>query len=236
MSTSKTRFAQPDETMPFRRHLKKAVKYLNIALPTFTGTFTATLPEEKRWRIEVCIPGRTFVPTTDPIEFTLDAPTWSLGRSMAAHITFGRIYEVYNKDLEDTVYRICGRRDHQWEMVRTRKDESIASYIQDMDQHIRRLENQMCDSMKETRKLIIRNIELEDEIKATRDGYEEEISVLLERYEKLKKKLERAEEKLDQGENLHNEDSDAAFISNDADYEDDDEEEDMMESSTDQNF
>ena len=94
----------------------------------------------------------------------------------------------------------------------------------------------MYDNLKNTRKLITRNIELEDEIKATRDGYEEEISVLLEKQEKLKKKLERAEEKLDQGENLHNDDSDAAFISNDADYEDDDDEEDMMESSTDQNF
>ena len=55
----------------------------------------------------------------------------------------------------------------------------------------------MHGSMKNTRKLITRNIELEDEIKETRDGYEEEISVLLERYKKLKKKLERVEEKLD---------------------------------------
>lgn len=236
MSTSKTRFAQPDETMPFGQRLKNVVKYLNIALPTFTGTFTATLPEEKRWRIDVHIPGRTFGNTTRDIDFFFNAPTWTLGRSIAAQNTFGRICEEYNQDLEGTIYRICGRRDRYGEVVRTREDESIASYIQDQEQHIRRMENQMYDSLKNTRKLITRNIELEDEIKATRDGYEEEISVLLERNEKLKKKLERAEEKLDQGENLHNDDSDAAFISNDADYEDDDDEEDMMESSTDQNF
>ena len=30
---------------------------------------------------------------------------------MAAHITFGRICEVYHKELEDTVYQICGRRE-----------------------------------------------------------------------------------------------------------------------------
>ena len=114
MSTPRTKFAQPDETMLFRRHLKNVMKYLNIALPTFTGTFTTTLLEEKCWEIEVYIPGRTFAPTMEPIEFFLDAPTWSLGRSMATHITFGSICEEYNKDLEDTIYRIFGRRDHQW--------------------------------------------------------------------------------------------------------------------------
>ena len=52
---------------------------------------------------------------------------------MAAHITFGRICEVYHKELEDTVYQICGLRDEEWEMIRTRKDGSIATYILEMD-------------------------------------------------------------------------------------------------------
>ena len=51
------------------------------------------------------------MPVTEPIEFSFDAPTWSLGKSMAAHITMGRIGEVYHKDLKDTIYQICGRRD-----------------------------------------------------------------------------------------------------------------------------
>ena len=49
--------------------------------------------------IQVQIPGRTFTPVTQPIEFSFDAPTWSLGKSMTAHITMGRIGEVYHKDL-----------------------------------------------------------------------------------------------------------------------------------------
>ena len=47
---------------------------------------------------------------------------------MAAHIAMGHISEVYNKDLMDTIYQICGRRDEQWEMICTRRDKSIAAY------------------------------------------------------------------------------------------------------------
>ena len=48
---------------------------------------------------------------------------------MAAHITMGRIGEVYHKELKDTIYQICGRRDEQWEMINTRKDRSIVAFI-----------------------------------------------------------------------------------------------------------
>ena len=57
---------------------------------------------------------------------------------MAAHIAMGRIDEVYSKDLKDTIYQICGHQDEELEMIRTRKDGSIAAYIQEMDQHIHR--------------------------------------------------------------------------------------------------
>ena len=66
--------------------MKEVTRYLNIGIPSFTGTYTATLPKEERWMIRVQVPGRTFMPVTEPIEFSFDAPTWSLGRSMAAHI------------------------------------------------------------------------------------------------------------------------------------------------------
>lgn len=238
MSTPIIEFAQPDETMPFGRRLKEIVKYLQIALPSMTGTFIATLPEEKRWRIEVHIPGRTFEKTTEPINFFLEAPNWSLGRSIAAHAALGRICEEYHKDLKGTPYRMCGRRDHQGEIVRTRDDDTTASYIQDLEEHIRKLENQMHRGMKNTRKLMTRKTELEDELKEAHDGHEEEIRVLLEKYEDLKKKLEEAEEKLDQGENIQEDNSDGCFISQDDDYEDTDDGEagvDLMESSTDEN-
>ena len=44
--------------------------------------------------IRVQVPGSTFMPVTEPIEFSFDTPTWSLGKSIAAHIAMGRIGEV----------------------------------------------------------------------------------------------------------------------------------------------
>ena len=170
MADSRNKFTQPDDDTPFGRHLKEVTRYLNVGIPSFTGTFTATLPEEECWTIQVRVPGRTFTPVTEPIEFSFDARTWSLGKSMAAHIAIGRIGELYNKDLKDTTYQICGRRDEQWEMIRTRKDKSIAAYIQELNQHIRRYENQMCANMIDTKKVMTRNMELEEELKETRDG------------------------------------------------------------------
>ena len=122
MTNAKIKYAQPDEGTPFGFHLKEVTKYLNIGVPSFMGTYNATLPEEECWMIQVQVPGRTFMPVTEPIEFSFDAPTWSLGKSMASHITIGRIGEVYQEDLKDTTYQICGRRDEQWEMISTRKD------------------------------------------------------------------------------------------------------------------
>ena len=87
--------------------------------------------------IQVQVPGRTFSSTSKPIEFSFEAPTWSLGKSMEAHITLGRIGEVYHRELKDTIYQICGRRDEQWEMISTRKDRSIATFIQELNHHIR---------------------------------------------------------------------------------------------------
>ncbi|SPT18157.1 unnamed protein product [Triticum aestivum] len=189
MANSRNKFAQPDEDTPFGRHLKEVTRYLNIGIPSFTGTYTATLPEEERWKIRVQVPGRTFTPVTEPIEFSFDAPIWSLGKSMAAHIAMGRIGEVYHRDLKDTIYQICGRRDEQWEVISTRRDKSIATYIQELNQHIRRQENQMCASMIDMNKVMTRNMELEEELKSTRDGYKEEIAILVEKNDDLTRKL-----------------------------------------------
>ena len=180
---------QPDEDTPFGRHLKEVTKYLNIGIPSITGTYNATLPEEESWKIQVHIPGRTFVPVTEPIRLVFEAPTWSLGKSMAAHIAMGRIGEVYHQELKDTIYQICGRRDAQWEMISTKKDGSIAAFIQEQNQHIRRQENQMCADMIDLKKALTKITELEEELKSTRDGYEEEIATLMEKNDDLKKKL-----------------------------------------------
>ena len=91
MADSRNKFAQSDEDTPFGRHLKEVTRYLNIGIPSFTGSYNATLPEEERWMIQVQVPGRTFMPVTEPIEFYFDAPTWSLGKSMVAHIAMGAL-------------------------------------------------------------------------------------------------------------------------------------------------
>ena len=159
---------------------------------------------------------------------------------MAAHIAMGRIGEVYHKDLKDTIYQICGRRDEQWEMINTRRDKSIAAYTQELNQHIRRQENQMCASMIDLKKVMTRNMELEEELKNTRDGYEEEIIVPLEKNEDLKKKLgvfmgdPAPEEDIRSEDYIIIDDTDS-----DPDSDDDYEDEagaDIMESSSDQSF
>ena len=108
---------------------------------------------------------------------------------MAAHITMGCIGEVYHKDLKDTIYQIYGRRDEQWEIVSTKKDRSIAAFIQELNQHIRRQENQMCADMIDLKKAMTRITEMEEELKSTRGGYEEEIATLLEKNDDLIKKI-----------------------------------------------
>ena len=74
-------------------------------------------------------------------------------------------------------------------MISTRRDRSIATFIQELNQHIRRQENQMCASMIDLKKVMTRNMELKEELKSTCDGYEEEIAAVLEKNEDLKKKL-----------------------------------------------
>ncbi|XBI40327.1 hypothetical protein VPH35_124927 [Triticum aestivum] len=126
-------------------------------------------------------------------------------------------------------------------MISTRRDKSIAAYIQELNQDIRRQENQMCASMIDLKKVVTRNMELEEELKSTRDGYEEEISVILQKNEDMKKKLGVfMGDPTPGGDDDHPEDY--IIIDNtdsNPDSDDDYEDEggaDIMESSFDQNF
>ena len=74
-------------------------------------------------------------------------------------------------------------------MISTRKDRSIAAFIQELNQHIRRQENQMCAGMIDLKKAMTRITELEEELKAMREDYEEEIVVLVEKNDDLIKKI-----------------------------------------------
>ena len=166
---------------------------------------------------------------------------------MAARIAMGRIGEIYKQELKDTIYQICGRRDEQCEMISTRKDMSIAAFIQELNHHIRRQENQMCASMIDLKKAMIRITELEEELKSTRDGYEEEMTILVEKNDDVTRKLgvfmgdpvpggEDDEPKEVRFEDyIIIDDTDSDPDDSDDDYEDE-AGADIMESSTDQNF
>ena len=121
---------------------------------------------------------------------------------MASHITIGRIGEVYQEDLKDTIYQICGRRNEQWEIVSTKKDRSIAAFIQELNQHIRRQENQMCNDMIELKNAKGRIIELEGEMKTLRKDYMDEIVAVVRHNNDLKYEIEELKKKLE----LKNED------------------------------
>ena len=132
-------------------------------------------------------------------------------------------------------------------MISTRKDRSIAAFIEELNQHICRQENQMCASMRDLRKVMTKNLELEEELKYTRDGYEEEITILVEKNDDLTKKLgvfmgdpaPGGED--DEPKEIRSEDY---IIINDTDSDPDDSDDDyedeagadIMESSTDQYF
>ena len=128
-------------------------------------------------------------------------------------------------------------------MSSTKKDGSIAAFIQEQNQHIRRQDNQMCADMIELKKALTKITELEEELKSTRDGYEEEIATLLEKNDDLIKKIG-----VSMGDPTPGgEDDDSTCPENyiiiddtDSDPSDDDFEDeagaDIMESSTDQNF
>ncbi|XBI81093.1 hypothetical protein VPH35_090086 [Triticum aestivum] len=74
-------------------------------------------------------------------------------------------------------------------MITTRKDRSIAAYIQELNQHIRRQENQMCADMEDLQKAMTKIKELEEELKATCKDYMEEIVALMRQDGDLKEKI-----------------------------------------------
>ncbi|XBI08518.1 hypothetical protein VPH35_136241 [Triticum aestivum] len=128
-------------------------------------------------------------------------------------------------------------------MISTKKDRSIAAFIQEQNQHIRRQENQMCTGMIDLKKALTKITELEEELKATREDYMEEIVALVEKNDDLEKKIG-----VFMGDPaLGGEDDDCACPDNyiiiddtDSDPSEDDFVDeagaDIMESSTDQNF
>ena len=98
----------------------------------------------------------------------------------------------------------------------------------------------MCADMIELKKAKTRIIELEEELKFTRDGYEEEIKTLLEKNDDLVEKIGIFMGGTVSREDLIRPDNYIIIDDTDSDSSDDDYEDeagaDIMESSTDQNF
>ena len=214
-----TEFYQPDETMPFGKQLVQIVRELRIALPTITRTLIKALSTDPRWKIEVHIPGRTFRNITEPIDFQIVFPTWTLGRNIAVHRALGCIREEYKDELFGSDLTMVSRKTADGEIVRTRNDDSILSFVQDLEVHIRTLEIQTRRSTKTAKKLMTREVELEDDFREARYEHEDEVKDLLERIKNLKLYIATLEEKMDQGEDLHPNDVNGPFLSNDDDYE-----------------
>ena len=98
----------------------------------------------------------------------------------------------------------------------------------------------MCASMIDLKKLMTRNMELEEELKSTHDGYKEEITVLVEMNDDLTRKLGVfMGDPVPGGDDDHPKDyiiiDDTDSDPSDGDFEDE-AGADIMESSTDQNF
>ena len=77
--------------MLFGRRIVQITKELKIALPSITGTPTMAFPNDRRFRIQVHIPGRTFGNLLAPTDFKFIAPDWIIGRDLAIHSALGHI-------------------------------------------------------------------------------------------------------------------------------------------------
>ena len=212
-------FCQPDETMLFGRRLVQITKELKIALPSITGTPIMAFPEDRRYRMKVHIPGRTFGSLSAPVDFKFAAPTWILGRDIAVHSALGRIQEEYRTELVGSDHTMISRRTADGEIIRIIDDDSVHSYVQDLEAHIRALEIQMRRSLKMVQKLHLREIELEDAAREAHYEHEDEVKDFMERLEDRKKYIATLEEKTDLGEDLFPSGDDGPLVSNDQDYE-----------------
>ena len=114
---------------------------------------------------------------------------------------------------------MISRRTADGEIIRTIDDDSVRSYVQDLEAHIRALEIQMPRSLKTVQKLHLRDIELEDVAHEAHYEHEDEVKDFMERLEDRKKYIATLEEKMDLGEDLFPSGDDGPLVRNDQDYE-----------------
>ncbi|KAE8797338.1 hypothetical protein D1007_27590 [Hordeum vulgare] len=157
-----TEFCQPDATMPFGKELIQITKDLRIALPTITGKPTLSYPEDSRYWIEVHVPGRTFEPRTEPVDFKFIAPNWILGRNMAVHCALGRIKEVYRGCPISPDLFTVSRRGEDGEIISSKTKDALLSYAQTLEKHSGTLEHRVIKDARKIKQLLLRELELEE--------------------------------------------------------------------------
>ena len=113
-----------------------------------------------------------------------------------------------------------GRHDANGDVVRTLEDETIASHIQDMEEHTRMMELERSDNMFVIKNLMTRKAELEEELQDTRIEHEGELDALHKKIDDLKLALEEAGETLNEGENIQEDHSYGDYVSQDKDQDD----------------
>ena len=195
-------FCQPDETMLLGKKLVQIVKKLKIALPSITGKPINALPTDTRYRIMVHIPGRTFGGHSEPIDFEFTDFTWILGRDMAIYRALGHLREEYRAELDPSDLAMISRRARNGDIICNMEDDSILSYVQDLESLIRNREIQTRRNSKVHRRLLFRELELEEKARADFLEHEEEVKGFLERIEVRDKYIATLEEKIDLGEDL----------------------------------
>ena len=114
---------------------------------------------------------------------------------------------------------MISRRARNGDIICTVEDDSILSYVQDLESHIRNQEIQTRRSSKVHRRLLFHELELEEKACVDFLEHEEEVKDFMERIEDLEKYVARLEEKMDQGEDLFTSGDDGPLVSNDQDYE-----------------
>ena len=105
------------------------------------------------------------------------------------------------------------------EIIRTIDYDSVRSYVQYLEAHIRALEIQMHRSLKTVQKLHLREMELEDAAREAHYDHEEEVKDFMDRSEDLDRYIATLEEKMNHGEGRFPSGDDGPLVSNDQDYE-----------------
>ena len=135
------------------------------------------------------------------------------------HCALKRIKEVYRGISTDLNLAMISHRDAKGDIISTVTNDSVLSYYQTLEAHIRTLELRVRRDTKKIKQLMNHELDLEADAREANYEHEDEVKDFLERIKKLKTPVANLEEQLDMGENLHPEGDNAPLMNNEDDYE-----------------